>query len=478
MRFAYPKSFLTLLLIGFSLVAVPFLLAFANATLYMDDITLKSRVAVTQAVQATRDSRALLEQLTLMERFIRQYMVIGDTALIDGYITTHHKFDETARALGKLPLDKAQHDTLNEITSKVDSIGAQLALGKPAELRRQLPEFMQLFEQANAILSASNRMIDQETASLQTAAERAQRALMWQALSLVPFTLIVTMAITYLIARPLRQIDHAIHQLGRGELSEKIDVSGPEDLKKLGERLDWLRLQLTDLEERKNRFLREVSHELKTPLTSIREGTELLHEGIAGQLSTQQQEIAQILHDNSLRLQRMIEDLLSFSAARFQAPLPPEQVELHDVLRQVLADHALPVSTREIRLVSSIGRVSLPGDRARLATLCDNLISNAIKFAPYQGTVRVHLRVEEDQALLDVLDNGPGIPVEEQSRLFEPFFQGTAPQDAHVKGSGLGLSIAQDCVLAHGGRIEILDHPIWKGAHFRVTLPVTPRRIQ
>lgn len=474
MHLAYPKSFLTLLLIGFSLVALPFLFAFANATLYLDNITQQSRVAVTQAVQATRDSRTLVEQLTLMERITRQYMVVGDTVLLDGYIAAHRKFDQTARALGNLPLDKAQLAMLNDVTARVDTIGAQMALGDPAALKNQLPEFGRLFELANAILTASNRLIDRETITLQDAAERAQRTLMWQALSLIPFTLMVTLAITYLIGRPLRQIEQAIHDIGNGKLNEKIDITGPEDLRKLGDRLDWLKSQLASLEAEKNRFLGEVSHELKTPLTAIRESAELLNEGICGPLTANQQEIANILHSNSLRLQHMIEDLLNYSAARFQATPVMAPVNLHEILRAVLADHALTISSRQIRLISSIGKVTLPGDRTRLTTLCDNLISNAIKFAPPAGTVRIRLQANMDHVTLDVFDDGPGINAKDRPHIFEPFYQGSAPQGSFVKGSGLGLSIARDCVIAHGGEIEILDKPAWQGALFRVTLPLPP----
>jgi two-component system sensor histidine kinase GlrK len=231
-------------------------------------------------------------------------------------------------------------------------------------------------------------------------------------------------------------------------------------------------MQLTELEDQKNRFLREVSHELKTPLTAIREGAELLNEGIAGQLSAQQREITSILHDNSVRLQRMIEDLLNYSSARFQTSPEMGTVALHEVLQQVLSDHALPISTRQIRPITSINKISLSGDKGKLATLCDNLVSNAVKFAPQGGTIRVVLHTEDNQAILEVMDNGPGISAEDQLHLFEPFFQGNAPQDSHVKGSGLGLSIALDCAMAHGGTIEIVDNPVWQGAHFRVTLPM------
>jgi two-component system sensor histidine kinase GlrK len=231
------------------------------------------------------------------------------------------------------------------------------------------------------------------------------------------------------------------------------------------------------LDAQKNRFLGEVSHELKTPLTAIRESAELLKEGICGPLTPKQQEIANILHSNSLRLQHMIEDLLNYSAVRFQSSssvMAP--VNLHDVLRGVLADHALTISSRQIRLISSIGKVTLPGDQAKLATLCDNLISNAVKFAPQAGTVRIRLQSNTDRAILDVFDNGPGIDAQDRPHIFESFYQGSAPQGSYVKGSGLGLSIARDCVMAHGGEIEILDKPTWQGALFRVTLPLPPLR--
>lgn len=478
MRIPYPKSFLTLLLIGFSTVTLPFLFAFFNASFYLKNITEQSRVAVTQAVQATRDSRTLVEQLTRMERVTRQYLVVGDHELLATYTAALHKFDETAQALGHLPLDRAQRVALDEVTQKVDMIAARMALGDPQAIAGILPEFGRLFAETNAILAASNRMIDRETAALQAEAEHAQNVLLWQALSLIPFAILVTLAIAYLIARPLRQIDHAIHELGNGKLASPIDVSGPEDLKKLGKRLDWLRQQHALLEEQKNRFLREVSHELKTPLTAIREGAELLDEGVGGPLSEQQREIATILRENSLRLQRLIEGLLNYSASRFYAVPEKTPVALHRLVQRVLDDYSLPISTRKLRVFPELAETWLPGDATRLTTLCDNLISNAIKFAPVEGMLKIILKNRNGHAVLEVYDNGPGIAAKDRPFLFEPFYQGSTPQEGRVKGTGLGLSIARDCVLAHGGNIEIVDNPFWQGAHFRVTLPIAAASVK
>ena len=114
--------------------------------------------------------------------------------------------------------------------------------------------------------------------------------------------------------RPIRQIDSAISQLGKGTFSKAIAVRGPTDLVDLGRQLEWLRMRLLELAQERNRFLRHMSHELKTPLASIREGTELLMDGAVGELDSAQREVTTILRDNGIKLQQLIENLLSFSA--------------------------------------------------------------------------------------------------------------------------------------------------------------------
>ena len=150
--------------------------------------------------------------------------------------------------------------------------------------------------------------------SLQRATQRAQRNLFWETLLLVPLTLAVVGVFTYLFGRPIRAIDRAISELGRGTFSRPIAIRGPADLERLAAQLEWLRGRLLDLAQEKNRFLRHMSHELKTPLANIREGTELLMDGAVGELQSGQREVTAILRENGMKLQRLIENLLSFSA--------------------------------------------------------------------------------------------------------------------------------------------------------------------
>ncbi|MCM2310747.1 MAG: ATP-binding protein, partial [Steroidobacteraceae bacterium] len=117
--------------------------------------------------------------------------------------------------------------------------------------------------------------------------------------------------------------------------------------------------------------------------------------------------------------------------------------------------------------------VALTADRAKLRLILDNLVSNAVKFTPVDGTIHVRARRDDSHLVIDVADSGPGIPADERQRIFEAFYQGATPQGGLVRGTGIGLSVVQEFVQAHGGTIEVVDGE-FPGAHFRVRLPVQP----
>jgi two-component system sensor histidine kinase GlrK len=275
-----------------------------------------------------------------------------------------------------------------------------------------------------------------------------------------------------LISRPMRQIDKAIRRLGDGEFGETAIISGPRDLQQLGERLDWLRTRLLELEQDKTRFLQHMSHELKTPLTAIREGTELIREQVVGELNEQQLEIAGILHDNSLQLQKQIEDLLNFSIAHSHTTaLVRKRVALAPVIKEVLADHKIAMLSRHLQPDINLQPLVLQGDREKLRILVDNLVSNAIKYSPDGSQLSISLQAQRGNAVLRVADNGPGIPVEEQERVFDAFYQGAPADKGAVRGTGLGLSIAREYAQAHGGTVSVVKSDR-RGACLQVELPL------
>ncbi len=473
MRIYYPKSFLQLILLGFVLVSLPLFYAFFNAALYVDRLANQSQKAVYQAVQATQGSRILVEQLTQMERVVRQFIILGDPSLLEGYAKTHQTFRETAYELARLPLDDAQKKTLDELVEREQALYVSMEKGPrdPGSGKSMALEYVLLSDMAQSILAQSNLLIDREVNVLQQTASQAQQILLWQVLASIPIAVMLAVGFTILITRPIRQLDSAIRQLGSEQFVTPIKVKGPQDLENLGHRLDWLRQRLVDLEQQKTRFLRHVSHELKTPLTAIREGSELLSDEVGGKLSGEQRDIAAILRQNSIQLQRLIEDLLSYHTSKFRsAALDLKPVNLRSIVDKVTKDQKLALVAKNLQLQTHCCESAFLGDGEKLRVIIDNLLSNAIKYSPPGGTIQIRLDRDDKILELDVVDGGPGITEEDKDRVFDEFYQGRPAANSTVKGTGLGLAIVREHVVAHGGNIKIVDRNA-AGAHFRVTLP-------
>jgi two-component system sensor histidine kinase GlrK len=471
-----PRSFLKLVLIGFTLVAVPLILGLVNATSSLDRLAEQSEKAVYQAAQVTQNSWLLVEQITGMERSARQYLVLREPALLRSYAETHRQFRATADSLSQLPLPPDQQAALRALAQEEQALFESLQ--RPpfgaAKGAQAATAFAVLMARAQAIAGAASHLIDREVASLQQAAARAQRVLAWQVLALIPGALIFAGVFTLLISRPIRQIEQAIKRLGEGQFGVPVTVSGPRDLERLGTQLDWLRRRLAALDEEKSKFLRHVSHELKTPLATIREGSELLADEIIGRLSPQQGEVSRILQHNAVHLQKLIEDLLNFNLAHGRdSSLEMAVLRLDDAVKDVLGEHKLFMLKKTLALDLNCAPVWIRADRQKLRIVLDNLLSNAIKFSPPGGGIRVALAAKGGRAVLDVSDTGPGIDADDRPRVFDAFYQGKAIAHGHVKGTGLGLAIAREYVLAHGGTIEIIPTGeiinASAGAHLRVT---------
>src|SRR5699024_8706328 len=151
------------------------------------------------------------------------------------------------------------------------------------------------------------------------------------------------------IARPVRQITAAINHLGKGQFEQPIHIAAPSaELDSLGRQLDRMRQRLGTLEEERNQFLRHMSHELKTPLASIREGAELLHDGTTGELQPAQAEVAEIIRQNSVALMLLIENLLDFSARhRQQTQLEYTRCDLRALAANVVRRQKLPIDRKK-----------------------------------------------------------------------------------------------------------------------------------
>ncbi|HVF63118.1 MAG TPA: ATP-binding protein [Casimicrobiaceae bacterium] len=471
----YPRSFLKFILLGFLLASLPLVYALAEVILSLDRLASQSREELIQATTAARTSRLLYEQTTTLERVVRQYLILEDQALVDDYNRLRQDFRTTTRQLSQLALERDHLAALERLGESESALHVRLtSQERGVDTAAELAEgYARLADGAQAMLTASNTLTQSAIERLQQTAVEGRETWFWLALATVAIAITLAIGFAVLIARPIRQLDQAVRLMGSADFSQAVHVNGPQDLRYLGQRLEWLRTRLRDLEQQQNRFLRHVSHELKTPLTAVREGAELLRDEIGGQLSREQRDIVRIVRENTLSLQKLIEDLLKYHQTRSFEPATLGPVVFADVVRRVLRENKLAALGRGITFRTDLAALVVVGDVDRLRTIVDNLVSNAIKYTSPAGAIDIRVAQDGADLCLDVCDTGPGVAPDERERIFESFYQGTALTGGRVKGSGLGLAIAREYALAHGGRIEVTDRPDGaRGACFRLRLPL------
>ncbi len=476
----YPGSFLGLLLIGFFIVTLPLIGGLISSALAIERLSEQSRKAVYNAATATQNARQLASLALAMERSGRFYAVSGDRDLIDAYKQSRESFLKLSGEFMELPLAPEIRVAAESIRQRESAIFDTLAAKAPStELAKSLErDFADLARRTQSLNVLASRSIDQEVDALRTSAAKSRNQVYWQMLAMIPAALLMIAGFTYMLVRPIRDLDAAINRLGEGKLATRIRVSGPRDIEKLGEQLDWLRQRLISLEDQKTRFFQHVSHELKTPLTALREGSDLLGDEIAGRLNDEQRDIARILKQNSLTMERLIQDLLMYSQTQSadrldrKVALESRPLQLKNLLDEVIDAQKIALVAKALTVNVDCEAVSCHGDAEKLRVVIDNLLSNAIKYSPPGGTIIFKLRKDKDAAIIDVIDNGPGIAEEDLERIFEPFYRGKGAVMSNNKGTGLGLAIVRDYVEMHQGTVTALAGV---GAHFRVVLPKSSR---
>ncbi|MBY0507938.1 MAG: PAS domain S-box protein [Bryobacteraceae bacterium] len=223
----------------------------------------------------------------------------------------------------------------------------------------------------------------------------------------------------------------------------------------------------------KSEFLASMSHELRTPLHTIIGFSELLGEGLDGELNATQRRFVEHIHRDSLHLLELINDILDLSkieAGRLELTCAP--VPLEGALQEVLATIRPQAAAKSQRLrVDAPGEMTLEADRVRFKEILYNLLSNAVKFTPEGGSIRISLAPAGEFAAISVEDTGIGIAPESQSIVFDAFRQVGSTTKGIREGTGLGLSITRSLVEQHGGRLSLTSEP-GRGSCFRFTIPL------
>lgn len=465
----FPRSLRQLVLMAFVLVLLPLLVLAWQAWESLSALSEQAADTNRNTFTDVRRSEAMARTAVELERSYRQYCVLDDASLARLYQTQRTRYSQMLSAhsdsLPELPAFQTLQATLPLLTQ------LQCDNGNPVP---RAAEALDRFSATNARMVQDTREVV-FSRGLQLQREIADRGQFfgWQALILFIISLALMLLFTGMIIGPVKRIERMINRLGEGrELGSSVVLRGPRELRSLGQRILWLSERLAWLETQRHEFLRHLSHELKTPLASLREGTELLADEVAGSLNSEQKEVVSILDSSSRHLQRLIEQLLDYNRKLADGPTRLETVRLDEIVERVVSAHALSARTKLMQTVLDLRATHCLAEPTLLMRVIDNLYSNAVNYGSESGTIWLRSQQQGDRIWIEVANSGTAIPPDEQKMIFEPFFQGSQQRKGPVKGSGLGLSIAKDCLRRMQGDLSLVTSDR-TGVCFRIELNTT-----
>ncbi len=463
-------SFRQLLLVAFLLIGALLGGTAVRAVVILDRLMAQSGDETARALALNASAQALTARTVDMERAARQSLIFNDRVLRRRFEEAAQGARDALRRMTEQGLDEAQSAPW---VSQLEKVAALLPgpVETALDRERAVAGAFREFDAINGgIAREVQTLIEKRNTALRERLEASRARLMQQVVLAIVLAAVLAAGLGLWLARPFKRLEAAIVGLGENRLEEPIDIDGPTDVRRVGQQLDWLRLRLTELDADKARFLRHISHELKTPLAALREGVALLEDGVVGELNSRQAEVVRILDHNTSVLQSQIEALLRFNAAAFEArQLKRRRTDLLALLQaQVEAQH-LQWQAQGLLVEVHGPSLALPVDADKLSTALANLLSNAIRFSPPGGTLTLELSNAPGVARIDIRDQGPGVAEADRERIFEPFYRGERQPQHAVRGTGIGLSIVQEYIAAHGGRVFLV--PEEDGGHFRIELP-------
>lgn len=292
-------------------------------------------------------------------------------------------------------------------------------------------------------------------------------------------SLVAGLSIILLIIRSisgsLNRLSAATREIAEGRFGHRLGGTHDEEFRQLAENFNQMVHRLEEVDELKRGFVSGISHDLKSPLASIKEAMRVLLDGIPGPLNERQQRLLRLGLASGDRLSSMISDLLTLSQLESHAiGYTFRATDLSDVARRAV--DRLEARLEQAGVAAAVDlpeRLVVECDADRLAQVIENLLDNALKYSPQGSTIELAVRAIEDgepETEIMVSDRGPGVPEADRVAIFDRFVQRGEPGGS-AAGVGLGLTICREIVAAHNGRIGVEDHP-GGGASFVVTLPV------
>lgn len=454
------RSLLQLVVLAFILVVAPLGILIYQATDSMVTLSRMGREHAQVALEFLSRSQQLRGLSEDLVRSARQYAVVQKPEIKQRFKDQLEQYRGLLQVHAFL-IESDTTETIYELTNELQTTKLDKASAERVTA---------LVPLTNTLYEDTRQRLEQRLESLNAQAEQQQNLMWLQASLLILLSAVLILFFSIRITRPVKRLLKRIQALGHGKTSNQRPFSGPREFLALNHQLDWLEEHLQILEEEKQAFLRHMSHELKTPLTTLREGTDLLAEGLAGPLSESQQDILQLMQQNGQSLQSLIEQLLDYNRLQHGGEPELQTLAITPIINEALSSHQLLLKQKGIAISVPQSSKQWPVDKGLLLRTLSNLISNAAVYGYQSGKLIIELSSSDGCLGIEVCNSGPQIPDSDLEQLFDPFYQGKNQRQGSIKGSGIGLSIAREAVRAQGGEL-ILNKNTDGYVSFLITLP-------
>jgi signal transduction histidine kinase len=448
---------------------------------------MSSRISVNTARQ--------IGWLNELEENASKFWVTQDVGYLQRFQQAFHNFTVGLRRLADSPLSLEEHEEVRRLEELWRGFGPIAD-----RVEDTVAPSMELHGYLSGLRFLVTRVGDASEAAMQArldaSAAAASRAvgISWMAaagtllLSVVVFSLIVRS-----LSSALNRLQRGTHEVAGGNFEYRLATDADPEFAALAHDFNEMTQRLGELDRMKRDFLSKVSHDLKTPLASMRETVRVMLDGVPGPITARQRRLLELTEDGAVRLSGMIAKILDLSAMEAGAlTLDVGCHDLHSLLDPAIAAVALGDAERGSRIRVDNGvPLRLACDRNRMIQVLVNLLENALKFSPPDTPIRISARLVTPEdgnvpaeqwarlapsggrtaaALIEVIDHGCGVPERDKRRIFEHFFQSASGTRVAGRGVGLGLAICREIVDLHGGTMWVRDNPAG-GSIFGVLLP-------
>lgn len=424
------SSLKQLVLLSFLAVVSPFAVLIYYASDALVTQSAQGRILAKQALEVTRRGQQLEHLAEDITRSIRQFEIVAKPEIKQRLDQLLDDYRQQLSIHGFLLSERQQYDEISALLKQIATA--------------ELPEVGSLLPMTRSLNQQIDQILDQRLQALNETAQTTQTRLSSIAMVLLAIEALLILYFSLRITRPVKHIAARIRAMGTGQDYQSAQINGPDELVDLDQQLNWLTQRLAEVEEEKQRFLRHMSHELKTPLTTLREGSDLLADQIIGELNKSQMEVTQLLQNNARQLQTLIEQLLDYSRLSQHEPVNRQTTLITPLIHEALEPYKLLLEQKHIRVFQPDSAIAIHTDRAMLLRILGNLISNAALYGADNGRLDITVEQQLNQLCIEVGNKGPTIPTVDIPQLFEPFYQGRNRRKGPVKGSGIGLSIVRD----------------------------------